>query len=213
MCKFKVYNVLFWYIYILWYVIWLPLYQYLSHYILLSKFTILCIRFQWLIYYSLQVCTLKQHQFYPPTSHTLITTILFCFFMSLTYSWTTESQATQFLNEQRKERPGWWSRRMQAHFLPWTHQKYIYMWNNSHWKQTRELQKDSCTTKAVRKIHVNQGGREKKRSGQDLCPWEGTKKIVVGTLHRQRSSPESEKLEPHMGQPSSGVQHWEDESP
>ena len=40
--------------------------------------------------------------------------------------------------------------------------KYINMCINSHWKQTRELQKDSCTIKAVRKIHAKSGrkGRE-----------------------------------------------------
>ena len=40
--------------------------------------------------------------------------------------------------------------------------KYINRWINSHWKQTRELQKDSCTVKAVRKIHAKSGrkGRE-----------------------------------------------------
>ena len=41
-----------------------------------------------------------------------------------------------------------------AHLPPWTHQKYIYIWNNSHWKLTENWQKDSCTTKAVRKIHT-----------------------------------------------------------
>ena len=40
--------------------------------------------------------------------------------------------------------------------------KYITMCINSHWKQTRELQKDSCAIKAVRKIHAKSGrkGRE-----------------------------------------------------
>ena len=40
--------------------------------------------------------------------------------------------------------------------------KYIYMWNNSHWKLTGDWQKDSCTTKVVRKIHtkLSRKGRE-----------------------------------------------------
>ena len=46
--------------------------------------------------------------------------------------------------------------------LPWTYQKYIYMWNNSHWKLTGAWQKESWTTKAVRKSHMELGrkGRE-----------------------------------------------------
>ena len=35
--------------------------------------------------------------------------------------------------------------------LPETHQKYTYMWINSHWKQTGDQQKASSTTKAVKK--------------------------------------------------------------
>ena len=54
-----------------------------------------------------------------------------------------------------------------SHLPPWTHQKYIYMWNNSHWKLTGNWQKDSCTTKAIRKIHMELGrkGRKAIRSG------------------------------------------------
>ena len=32
--------------------------------------------------------------------------------------------------------------------------KYIYMWNNSHWKLTGDWQKDSSTAQAVRNIHM-----------------------------------------------------------
>ena len=51
---------------------------------------------------------------------------------------------------------------------PWqTHQKYIYMRNNSHWKLTGNWQKDSCTTEAIKKIHtdLSRKGRETIRSG------------------------------------------------
>ena len=39
-----------------------------------------------------------------------------------------------------------------AHLPPQTHQKYIYMWNNSHGKLTGNWKKKSYTTKAARKI-------------------------------------------------------------
>ena len=37
-------------------------------------------------------------------------------------------------------------------------------------------QKDSCTTKAVRKIQRNWIGREEKQSGLDLWAWKGAEK-------------------------------------
>lgn len=56
-----------------------------------------------------------------------------------------------------------------SHFPPpqETHQKHIYTWNNSHWKQLWDWQKASCTTKIVRKLHTELGrkGREAVRSG------------------------------------------------
>ena len=42
------------------------------------------------------------------------------------------------------------------HLFPWTHEKYIYTWNNTHWKLTVHWQKDSWTTKAVRKFSLVQ---------------------------------------------------------
>ena len=62
-----------------------------------------------------------------------------------------------------------------ASLPPPAHQNYIYMWNNSHWKLTGSWQKDFCVTKTVRKI-CNWVGRDKKWSGQELCPWEGIQK-------------------------------------
>ena len=59
--------------------------------------------------------------------------------------------------------------------LPWTYQKYIYMWKNSHWKLNEDWQKDSCTIKASRKIW-NCVGRKGKWSGWDLCPTKGTQR-------------------------------------
>ena len=54
-----------------------------------------------------------------------------------------------------------------AHLSPWTHQKYIYLWSNCHWQLTGHWQKDSCTTKTVRKIHkeLSRKGREVIRLG------------------------------------------------
>ena len=51
--------------------------------ILLSIFTVLCIRSVRLIYYLLQVYTLKQHLSYLPTPQPMITTILFFVFTNL----------------------------------------------------------------------------------------------------------------------------------
>ena len=45
----------------------------------------------------------------------------------------------------------YWSRGMLNSLPRQTHQNNIYMWSNSHWKQTADWQKDSCTTKAVKK--------------------------------------------------------------
>ena len=47
------------------------------------------------------------------------------------------------------------------------------MWNSSHYKLTENWQKDSYTTKAERKIHM-ESEREEKQSGWDLCPREWT---------------------------------------
>ena len=57
-----------------------------------------------------------------------------------------------------------------THISPRTHQKYNYMWNNSHWKLTGDWQKDCCTTKPVGKLHTESGrkGRERVRLGPAL---------------------------------------------
>ena len=52
-----------------------------------------------------------------------------------------------------------------THLPPWTYQKYIYMRNTSHWKLIGNWQRDSCTTKAVRMIHTESGGKRRDRSG------------------------------------------------
>lgn len=44
-------------------------------------------------------------------------------------------------------------REYRVHLPQQTHQKYIFMWNNSHWKQTGNWL-DSFTIKVVSKIHV-----------------------------------------------------------
>ena len=105
LCKFKMYNILICQIYILQYdcivaiistsitshnchffsMVGITKIQSLSKFgdystILLSIFTVLYIRFLGLIYYQLQVCTLKQHLSYPSTPHPLVTIILLSFF-------------------------------------------------------------------------------------------------------------------------------------
>lgn len=56
-----------------------------------------------------------------------------------------------------------------THFPQETYQKYICVWNDSHWKLTGHWQKDSCTTRAVRKNHMESGrkGRETTGSGPE----------------------------------------------
>lgn len=41
---------------------------------------------------------------------------------------------------------------------------------------TGDLQKDFCTTKAVRKIQWNPVGREESQKSQNLCPWKRTQR-------------------------------------
>ena len=55
-----------------------------------------------------------------------------------------------------------------THLPPWTHQKYIYMWKNSHWKLTGDWQKRILYNQGCKKdIHTELGrkGREAIRSG------------------------------------------------
>lgn len=65
-----------------------------------------------------------------------------------------------------------------------THQKYIYMGNNSHWKVTGNWQKDSCTTKAAIKIHMQLGREGRKVIREGPVPREGRR--VKGRIHRWR---------------------------
>lgn len=90
----------------------------------------------------------------------------------------------------------------QAHLLPRTHQNYVYMQSNFHWKPTRDWQKDSTTTKSVNKRSIQSWvGREEKLSDQDPYPEEGTQKRR-GILQMWRSSLESEQFKSHIGHPS-----------
>ena len=75
-----------------------------------------------------------------------------------------------------------------THLPAQTHQKYMYMWNNSHWKQTGNWQKDSITTKAVRKIHMEEveyTREDGKRQGPKHR-WKDRLLINSYTEHRQK---------------------------
>ena len=50
---------------------------------------------------------------------------------------------------------------------PHEHTKYIYVWDNSHWKLIGNWQKHSCISQAIRMIHTSSGrkGREVIGSG------------------------------------------------
>lgn len=48
-------------------------------------------------------------------------------------------------------------------------QTYICMWGSSQWKIIGNWQKESCTTKTIRKSTRILVGREKQQSGLDLC--------------------------------------------
>ena len=63
-------------------------------------------------------------------------------------------------------------------------------------------QKDSYTTKTVRKIHLEWVGREEKQSSYDQHPWEGMQKRKGIT---STSSMGSEQCTPHIGCPSPWV--------
>ena len=82
-----------------------------------------------------------------------------------------------------RRRSGWWSRRNWRSPPPWTHQKYIYTWYIFHWKHTEDWQKDSYTTKAIRKKNMELGRKRRKQSGQNLYIWEGTEKKKEITWH------------------------------
>ena len=82
--------------------------------------------------------------------------------------WQLQTLSSDTLSKNKMsfgKRSRWRSRRI--HLPQKTHQKYIYMWSNSHWKLTEYLQKDSCITNDIRKIHteLNRKGRKMIRSG------------------------------------------------
>ena len=71
------------------------------------------------------------------------------------------------------------------------------MWSNSHWKLTRDWQKDCSTTEAVRSIHMEHGrkGKEVIRWGpmyQGTTPWNGK---VTG----MELCPEEQAVQPQIG--------------
>lgn len=61
-----------------------------------------------------------------------------------------------------------------THLPPRIHQKYIYMWINSHCKLPRNWKKDSGTTMDVRKRHTELGrkGRQVIMSGPVSLGWD-----------------------------------------
>ena len=72
---------------------------------------------------------------------------------------------------------------------------------------TGDWQKDSCTIKDVRKIHMELGrkGKEGIRSGPVLL---GGDSEEEGD-HTSREPCWGVRFEPHIGHPSPGVGHWE----
>ena len=81
----------------------------------------------------------------------------------------------------------------------WMHQKYIYMWSNPHWKLPGTWQKETCKTKAVRKIHT-----ELCRKGKEL---NRMRPVRMGALrekerlHEWRFAMGSGWLKPLFGHP------------
>lgn len=94
--------------------------------------------------------------------------------------------------------------------LPWTYQKYIYMWKNYQWKLIGDWQKDSYTTEAIRKIHTELGSKGRKAIGSGPMPLRRCK--WKGRLHGWKFSLRSEWFEPHIWHPSPEIQK-EDEPP
>lgn len=86
---------------------------------------------------------------------------------------------------------------------------HTFMWKNSHWKLPGDDQRDSCTSKATRKVKAesNQKQRQAIRSGprRELRG--------KGRLQRRRPSMRSEQLKLHLGHPSPGVWLREEELP
>ena len=76
--------------------------------------------------------------------------------------------------------------RLGTHLPQWTHQKFIHTWNNYHWKLTRHWQKDSCTTKAIIKIHMKSG----RKSNEQVRLWVSEKELRLKGRSWAESLPE-----------------------
>lgn len=108
-----------------------------------------------------------------------------------------------------KRRSRWWSRRT-LNSPPCTNTSKLHLHVEPFWEQDEDCQKDSCRNKSVKKIHMESGRKERVvvRSGLVLFR-ENTERR--GITHAQRSSLGSEWFEPHIGNPSTGIWHWENE--
>lgn len=97
--------------------------------------------------------------------------------------------------------------RLGIHLPQWTHQKFIHTWNNYHWKLTRHWQKDSCTTKAIIKIHMKSG----RKSNEQVRLWVSEKELrLKGRSCGQSHSLRTDQFETHIGSPSPTSWHRED---
>lgn len=93
-----------------------------------------------------------------------------------------------------------------------THQKNIYMWSNSHWKQPGDWPKKTKKKSGNKeKSTQNWGGRKEHWSCQNQCPWKGTQKGVIKQAWRYSLG--SQWFKPHFVHARLWVQCWEDESP
>jgi len=85
-----------------------------------------------------------------------------------------------------------------ADFLPQTHQKLIYVWNNSHQKLTGNWQRGPCTTKSERKTRGELDWKEREGIRSGPVPL-GGHSGERGRIQRQRFSPGGEQMEAHIG--------------
>lgn len=74
------------------------------------------------------------------------------------------------------------------------------MWNNPYWKLTVNRQKDSCTTRAIRKVHTWSCKKGKNNGVATCIPGIGLR--GKGRLHRRRPA-----LQVSSGRHNSGVPH------
>ena len=71
---------------------------------------------------------------------------------------------------------------MELTFSPQMHQKYIYMWNDSHrtstehWQKTSDLPKGKTISTQLGRTKEKRKKKERKELGRDLHPWEGAVK-------------------------------------